>query len=168
MVIKFFTINKYFLNKYRQLSRRNPAVSILQRVAKTLPPMPQLPTDIFRQCLPLLLQMEYICRYLTESFEIFTTHATIIDEYSVSNYRWIYRRNDSIGKVHVEIFFFACFSVFNIVGVPRCLVFFITDRINEGIGNFWQMYSVGEAARKKFTDGLRASHRRNESIGKIV
>ena len=78
---------KNILNKYRQLSRRNQAVDILPRVAKKLPPMPQSSTNIFCRYLPLLLPTEYIRRYLTESSEIFTVHATITNGYSVSGYR---------------------------------------------------------------------------------
>jgi len=37
--------------------------------------MPQLPTNIFRRCLPSLLPTDYIRRWFTESFEIFTIHA---------------------------------------------------------------------------------------------
>jgi hypothetical protein len=41
--------------------------------------------DIFRWCLLLILPTKYICRYCTESFEIFTVHATITDGQSVGD-----------------------------------------------------------------------------------
>jgi len=59
----------------------------LPRVAKKLPPMPQSPTDIFRQYLPLLLPTDRFCPYFKESSEIFPAHATITDRYSVGHYR---------------------------------------------------------------------------------
>jgi hypothetical protein len=42
--------------------------------------MPQLPTDIFRRCLPSLLPTEYIHQYLIKNFKIFTIHTTNIDK----------------------------------------------------------------------------------------
>jgi hypothetical protein len=108
---------KNILNIYRRISRRNQAVDILPRVAKQLPPMPQLPPDTFRRWLPLLLPTDIFCQYLTESFEIFTTHATITDGYSVGDYHWKDRRNYSISKVLEGNFFLARFAVYNTVGV---------------------------------------------------
>jgi hypothetical protein len=49
--------------------------------------MPQSLTDIFRRSLPSLLLTDYIRRYLIESSEIFTAHATITDGHSVDDYR---------------------------------------------------------------------------------
>jgi hypothetical protein len=67
-------------------------------------------------------------------------------------------------------FFLARFAVCNTVGV---WFFLITDRIGDGMKNyrrsvFRRTYSIGEAVGNIFTDGLLASHRRNESVSKTV
>jgi len=100
-----------YLNKFRRPYRQNQAVDILLRVAKKLPPMPQSPMNIVHQCLSLLLPTENICRYFTESYEIFIAHATITDGYFIGDYRWKYRRSYFVGKVLVGKNFFAHFAV---------------------------------------------------------
>jgi len=123
---------KNILNIYRRISRRNQAVNILPRVTKQLPPMPQLPPDTFCRWLPLLLSTDIFRWYLTESSEIFTTHATITDRYFVGDYHWKDRRNYSVGKVLAGNCFLAHFTVYNTVGVW----FFITDRNSDGMRNY--------------------------------
>jgi len=49
--------------------------------------------------------MEYICRYLTEFWNIYR-HATITDGYFVCDYRWKYKRNDSVGTILAGNYFF--------------------------------------------------------------
>jgi len=119
--------------------------------------MPQSPTDIFCWSLPSLLLTDYIHRYLTESSEIFTTHATITDGHSIGDYHGKYRRNYFVSKVLAGIIFFGVLS----------RLFFISNKISDGMGNYRQSifrrtYSVGEAIGKTFTDDLHALHRRNE------
>ena len=126
--------------------------------------MPQSPTDIFCWSLPSLLLTDYIHRYLTESSEIFTAHATITDGHSIGDYHGKYRRNYFVSKVLAGIIFLACLAVCKTVGA---WFFFISNKISDGMGNYRQSifrrtYSVGEAIGKTFTDDLHALHRRNE------
>jgi hypothetical protein len=79
--------------------------------------MSQSPTDIFLQSLPSLLPTDYIHRYLTEIFGIFTAHATITDSQSIDDYRWKYKQNYFVGKVLARKKILARLAVCKTVGV---------------------------------------------------
>jgi hypothetical protein len=74
-------------------------------------------------------------------------------------------------KFSGKIFFFGALTVCKTVGV--WLFFFISDRISDGMKNYWRSIFrrtdfVGEVIGKNFTDELRALHQRNEYIDKTI
>jgi hypothetical protein len=124
--------------------------------------------DIFRWCLLLILPTKYICRYCTESFEIFTVHATITDGQSVGDLpleiqtkhvrRYSSREKKKIGALPPSV---------------RLLVFvfyyFISDRINDRKENYRRsIFRQTDSVGKYFTNELCVLHQRNESVGKTV
>jgi len=122
----------------RQPYRWNQAVGILLRVANKLPHMPQLPTNIFRRCLPSLLPTDYIRRWFTESFEIFTVHAkSSMPIPSVITFENTVGHIPSV-KFSREFFWHALPSV-----RPSMFVFFISTEVGTGWGITDDWYSDG-------------------------
>jgi hypothetical protein len=64
-------------------------------------------------------------------------------------------------------------AVCKTVGVSSVVVFFISDRIRDGTGNYrrlvyWWIDSISETVSDNFTDGCHGLHWRNSSVGKTV
>jgi hypothetical protein len=84
-------------------------------------------------------------------------------------YRWKYRRNKSIGKVLMGIFFWRASPVYKIV----CVWVFFPDQSSDGNENyrrsiFRQTNFIGEAVDTNITNKVCVLHRRNESVNKTV
>jgi hypothetical protein len=108
-----------------------------------------LSTDIFR-------------RYVTESSEIFTAHATITNGLAIGELPLEIQTNKYVGKVLAGKKNYALSPSV----IPLVFGFFISDKSSDGKRNyrrsiFRQTNHVGDAVGKNITDEFSILHRRN-------